>query len=137
VSIKLIAFTFVALATSVAFASSGLPPVEYDHPYNGKLLFEIVTLEQLRIQCRNAPQSARACAYSGAGSCRVFMASDVRGWQAKLLMRHEIGHCRQPAVRFPVPLDSVQGCRPAHFTRAASVVGLVISAGHTGAATQR
>src|SRR5262245_61016927 len=70
--------------------SNILPPVEYDHQYEGDLTIKMVpTLADLYRACSvyNNPVLL-ACSYR--------YASDVmreRGWNTGLLLRHEIGHC--------------------------------------------
>lgn len=75
-----------------------LPPVEYDHDYEGDLTIKIVdTVDELRILCNlNQPQML-ACSMSNTRSCLIIMVKDEvmrqRGWTTGLLLRHERGHC--------------------------------------------
>jgi hypothetical protein len=77
-----------------------LPPVEYDHPYKGKLTVETVaTRAQLQGVCAAAQAWSLACAFPSAdfSSCRIVIVDDkiIRemGWWREAIMRHEIGHC--------------------------------------------
>jgi hypothetical protein len=74
-----------------------LPPVEYDHPYKGKLTTETVTLEQLRSRCWNAIQTSLGCAYQSANSCHILLVDEEKikaaGWTVELMLRHERAHC--------------------------------------------
>ena len=116
---KFVVGVFVIFATGTAFAQTPLaqlfpqppaprsaptigpkilPPPEYDYPYTGKLLLRRVdTLEELFLSCPNLPSYILGCAYKRPDSCVVFMIADpfikARGWTAKILLRHEIGHC--------------------------------------------
>ena len=111
-------YLFVIFATGAAFAQTPLaqlfppaprsaptigpkilPPPEYDYPYTGKLILNRVdTLEELFKKCPGLPSFILACTYLRKdNSCLVFMVADdiirLRGWTAKILLRHEIGHC--------------------------------------------
>jgi hypothetical protein len=77
-----------------------LPPVEFDHPYAGKLTVETVaTREELSEICGKAfTQWTLGCAFRhGNNGCRIVLADEsiikARGWTVALIMRHEIGHC--------------------------------------------
>jgi hypothetical protein len=90
---------------SPARAASGpmiLPPLEYDHPYEGDLTIKIVdTLEELYAICEQRTAAMLACSYpsyaDGFRSCLIIMVKDEimrrRGWTTGLLFRHEQGHC--------------------------------------------
>ena len=72
-----------------------LPPVEYDHYYEGDLTIQIVqTLDELRTACG---KPTLACAFPFEKSCVIIMVDDVvmrtRGWNTGVVLRHEIGHC--------------------------------------------
>jgi len=75
-----------------------LPPVEYDHDYDGDLTIKMVdSIEELRALCKvDAPQML-ACSMHNSRSCLIIMVKDevtrTRGWTTGLLLRHEIGHC--------------------------------------------
>ena len=75
-----------------------LPPVEYDHEYDGDLTLSIVnTLEELYALCGTRTPFMLACSYINQKSCLVIMVNDGimrrKGWTTGLLLRHEIGHC--------------------------------------------
>jgi hypothetical protein len=97
----------IAILTSAALAEAPcqkfciLPPVEYDHPYTGKLTIEtVLQREDLREFCGAAflPWTL-ACARRDVtnNSCHIVIASDnlirEQRWSTELIMRHEIGHC--------------------------------------------
>ena len=91
ITVALIALTTAAQAQYTN--SNGLPPIEYDHPFKGKLVLETVTLDELRLRCRTVFPTTRACTFPGTGWCKIVMADDVHGWKSRMLMRHEVGHC--------------------------------------------
>ena len=79
-----------------------LPPVEYDHQYEGDLTIKIVdTLEELYALCAQRNPSMLGCSYpsyaDGLRSCQIILVKDEimrrRGWTTGLLFRHEQGHC--------------------------------------------
>jgi hypothetical protein len=75
-----------------------LPPVEYDHWYEGDLTIKIVdSLEELYILCAVKKDYMLACALPGGTSCVIIMVNDeimrTQGWTTGVLVRHEIGHC--------------------------------------------
>jgi hypothetical protein len=81
-------------------AQNVIPPVEYDHPYKGKLTIERSTSQsEIRLNC---PYSAfryhLGCAKPTAeGGCYILMADDdtIRkaGWLPEIVLRHEMGQC--------------------------------------------
>jgi hypothetical protein len=78
-----------------------LPPVEYDHPYNGKLTVAIVNKEQMARLCPKASlyPIGLACAYpyETMSMCQIVMITDdiivAVGFTPKIVLRHELGHC--------------------------------------------
>jgi hypothetical protein len=78
-----------------------LPPVEYDHPYNGKLTVAIVNKEQMARLCPKASlyPIGLACAYpyETMSMCQIVMITDdiiaAVGLTPKIVLRHELGHC--------------------------------------------
>jgi hypothetical protein len=78
-----------------------LPPVEYDHQYDGDLTIKIVdTFEELYALCGTRNPYMLACSYPGYAdhrSCIIIMVNDEKmrkqGWTTGLLFRHEQGHC--------------------------------------------
>lgn len=73
-----------------------LPPVEYDHFYEGDLTIRMVgTIAELHAICKI--DGALACAFRNAQSCVIVMVADevMRSWNwtTGMLLRHEIGHC--------------------------------------------
>jgi hypothetical protein len=75
-----------------------LPPVEFDHYYEGDLTIKVVPdLISLRAACSNEKENILACAWHNSKSCVIYMVEDrvmrERGWTTGLLLRHEIGHC--------------------------------------------
>ena len=84
------------------YTSLILPPVEYDHHYEGDLTIQIIdTFEELYALCGQRNSAMLACAYpaydDNLRSCRIIMVNDKlmrqRGWTTGLLFRHEQGHC--------------------------------------------
>jgi hypothetical protein len=93
-----------------------LPPVEYDHYYEGDLTINMVnTLEELYAACGMQTRFLLACSSHTRTACLITMVKDevMRsiGWTTGLLLRHEIGHCNgwgadhagQRAVTAPSP----------------------------------
>jgi hypothetical protein len=90
-----------------AIGRAPLPPVEYDHPYSGKLL--VVTISKrdlLQFLCSNDkvldPRKPRvcdakgcstmlACAPNNGTSCMIVLGPGT--WTDERVLRHEIGHC--------------------------------------------
>jgi len=76
-----------------------LPPVEYDHPYNGKLTVAIVNKEQMARLCPKLYPITLSCAYpyETMSMCQIVMITDdiiaAAGWTPKIVLRHELGHC--------------------------------------------
>src|SRR5262249_9877785 len=75
-----------------------LPPVEYDHYYDGDLTIKFVdTVAELREYCKSDAPQLLACSTHNARSCIIMMVNDEvmrkAGWNTGLLLRHEIGHC--------------------------------------------
>jgi hypothetical protein len=78
-----------------------LPPVEYDHPYNGKLTVAIVNKEQMARLCPKASlypiRLACAYPYETMSMCQIVMITDdiiaAAGLTPKIVLRHELGHC--------------------------------------------
>jgi hypothetical protein len=75
-----------------------LPPVEFDHYYEGDLTIKIVdTLDELYALCAIKNDTMLACALPAGKSCIVIMVRDEvmrkRGWTTGVIFRHEIGHC--------------------------------------------
>jgi hypothetical protein len=82
------------------YTSLILPPVEYDHHYEGDLTLQIIdTFEELYALCAQKNSSMLACSYPSADgrSCLIIMVNDLlmrrKGWTTGLLFRHEQGHC--------------------------------------------
>jgi hypothetical protein len=76
-----------------------LPPVEFDHPYQGVLTIKIIaTLDELRDICPGRMPVACSERARDGSSCTIWRLPD---WQIEtqhdepvaVLMRHEIGHC--------------------------------------------
>jgi len=79
-----------------------LPPVVYDHEYEGDLTIKIVdTMQELYALCAQENPYMLACSYAsyndGLRSCVIVMVKDElmrrKGWTSGLLFRHEQGHC--------------------------------------------
>ena len=86
---------------------SALPPVEYDHPYSGKLVVvKVSKRDLLQFLCTNDkvldPQGPRvcnakgclpilACAPHDATSCMIVLGPGT--WTDERVWRHEMGHC--------------------------------------------
>jgi hypothetical protein len=75
-----------------------LPPVEYDHYYEGDLTIKIVdSLDELYALCAVKTNAMLACALPAGKSCIILMVKNEimrkRGWTTGILLRHEIGHC--------------------------------------------
>jgi hypothetical protein len=83
--------------------SRALPPLEYDHPYTGKLRIIRADKDLLLKKCPaplglGAEQLACAYrAYPSENECVMFLPSndllEITGWSEEILLRHEIGHC--------------------------------------------
>jgi hypothetical protein len=74
-----------------------LPPVEYDHPYKGRLVVTRADRSGIRKSCPNTFFPPLGCAYRHATSCKVVLATDelirAAGEDPDIVWRHEIGHC--------------------------------------------
>jgi len=77
-----------------------LPPVEFDHEYNGGLKIIRGTQQQLREACVNAftPGSyAIGCALRYPASCIIYIVNDSvlqsLNWDYEIVLRHERAHC--------------------------------------------
>ena len=93
-------------------AQNVIPPVEFDHPYTGKLTIERSS-SQAEIKARCAPTSFSyhlGCAWAMAGRCHILMADDAtireHNWTQEIVLRHERGHCNfwpahHPGARRP------------------------------------
>jgi hypothetical protein len=97
-----------------------LPPVEYDHYYEGDLTIRVVpTLEELLARCNITNPITLACAMVYEKNCVIYLLPDEtmrkRGWTTGLLLRHEIGHWNgwpgdHPGERplpWPSPIGSI------------------------------
>jgi hypothetical protein len=95
-------------------ASSGpwLPPLEYDHPYTGKLRIIRADKDLLFKMCPaplglGADQLGCAHPYPIENECVIFLASndilEITGWSEEILLRHEIGHCNGWPGNHPNP----------------------------------
>jgi hypothetical protein len=76
-----------------------LPPIEFDHYYEGDLTINMVnTQEELFAACGMEPNRfLLACSTHTRTACLITMVKDEvmrsKGWTTGLLLRHEIGHC--------------------------------------------
>src|SRR5262245_38051904 len=82
-----------------------MPPVEYDHPYEGELILRREDEPTVRERCRHQMipgNVALACSQRwSVGKCQVWIVTDdvialhakPRGWTYEMILRHEIGHC--------------------------------------------
>jgi hypothetical protein len=92
-AIAIVAMTCPALAQRV------LPPVEYDHPYSGRLVkFRKNTIEDVRASCKTPLAMGLGCAWLvSEGFCVIIMASDdvieAAGHDPDVVLRHETAHC--------------------------------------------
>jgi len=73
---------------------AALPPLEYDHPYEGRLT---VTRGDKALMGQLCPKTALGCARRYSDSCSIVIATDeiikAVGWTTEIVLRHEIGHC--------------------------------------------
>jgi hypothetical protein len=95
-----IASLFVLIGATTADAKTktiwlaGMPPVQYDKPYTGKLAIQRFSARE-KIPCK----TLLACAYhaSDYGRCYIAMASDrllaTEHHTYATALRHELGHC--------------------------------------------
>jgi hypothetical protein len=91
-----------------------LPPLEYDHPYDGELKF-ITDLDQDTIKRMCGPKTSVACILGGgklsyayaAKECWIALARqeeiDRLGLNREMVIRHEIGHCNGWPLDHPTP----------------------------------
>jgi hypothetical protein len=98
-----------------------LPPLEYDHPYSGKLtIIRLATGDEMRFACLLGtrafkfglpPMGCSQRLWRSARSCDVHIVADnvlaTVGLTYELMLRHEIGHCNgwpgdHPGMRFLV-----------------------------------
>ena len=93
-AIGLLELTYPAQAQNV------LPPLEYDHPYKGKLTVERSTSQvEIRLNCPYSPfRYLLGCAKSPAeGECYILMWDDESLKKLRMppevVLRHETAHC--------------------------------------------
>lgn len=103
-AVLLTALFWLCLLVSVVHASPViLPPVEYDHPFQGRLIVEVLPLSDTVQRChdRGYPNSD-ACAWyfpdplgPSRRACHVIYPSlKETGWRRFVwLIRHETAHC--------------------------------------------
>jgi hypothetical protein len=102
-----------------------LPPVEFDHHYEGDLTIMMVNdLGELKAACGIHDQPLiLACAFPRSKACLIILVRDEimrqRGWNTGLLLRHEIGHCNgwvahegQRAITWPTTYWAQEYERP-------------------------
>jgi hypothetical protein len=88
-----------ALAATPAMAQNVIPPVEYDHPYKGKLtVTRSGSQSDIRMSCGPTPFPYHlGCAKLAPEGCYILMAEDdfirKNGWTPEIVLRHETGHC--------------------------------------------
>jgi hypothetical protein len=79
-----------------------LPPVEFDHPYKGKLIIKTVrSVAEMGAVCPTATKIACASISHGPitpkTTCLIYLRDDAemrrQNWRRHLILRHEIGHC--------------------------------------------
>jgi hypothetical protein len=78
-----------------------LPPAEFDHPFEGVIIYRVVkTADEIGMFC-DAGARALACAQrsSDGRSCLIIKLPDEKieatGVPVWVVMRHEIGHCNK------------------------------------------
>jgi hypothetical protein len=85
-----------------SYGTEAIPPAQYDKPYSGLLIEEIVaTDEELKKFCGPATPGfyKHGCAFHPKGNnwCIVYMLPDEtlreRGVSLREVLRHETGHC--------------------------------------------
>src|SRR5262245_19929492 len=95
---------FAKPAPVIEQRSPDLPPVQFDHPFIGKLtLTRVKTLAEVRDACPNAVSNINGvtlgCTYATADQsrCRIILIEDSTllnfGKDPDDVYRHEIGHC--------------------------------------------
>ncbi len=83
--------------------SAVLPPLEYDHPYQGELIVTVVGKEHMAVMCpKTSLMIALGCTRLGPaaglpeGTCQIILANDeiikAAGWSTKIVRRHEESH---------------------------------------------
>ena len=93
-------------------AQNVIPPVEFDHPYTGKLTIErSSSQEYIRSKCGPTTFPYHlGCAWAMVGRCHILMADDAtireHNWTPEIVLRHERGHCNfwpahHPGARRP------------------------------------
>src|SRR5262245_25778486 len=90
------------VAASAGAHAAALPPLEYDHPYKGKLdVIVVETAKEVRDACylvKWTPEfPAIACSIVNSDHCTIIRRAEdyikSRGYTLDTVMRHEIGHC--------------------------------------------
>jgi hypothetical protein len=84
-----------------AGTTGALPPVEYDHPYSGKLTVERTPYQHVvRQNCSYSPfPYLLGCAklFAAEDRCYILMMDDdylaKLNFPPEIVLRHEIGHC--------------------------------------------
>ena len=127
------------LATGTAHAQNARtfrPPPKYDHPFDGLVMIQRASKEQIAKRCPSSSGTIPALAcqikfYSKSGTlvaCLLILPSDdfLNGIELRELYRHEIGHCNgwsghndqswelKPRETIPMPGENVdvveEGC---------------------------
>jgi hypothetical protein len=103
----------LATALLITFANSAraqfLPPEEYDHPYEGRLVIqEAKDQDEVRRLCPYPfAMEPLGCSYRipGIRLCAIVKVSDEQiraaGHDPDVFMRHEIGHCNSWPAHHP------------------------------------
>jgi hypothetical protein len=76
-----------------------MPPLQFDHVYQGKLTVKRVDPDQMRLACPKPKpgNTMLGCAHVGQGACEIIILDDASladlGFNSDIILRHESGHC--------------------------------------------
>jgi hypothetical protein len=76
-----------------------LPPLEFDHPFKGKLVIKSTSSPtEIKMSCDASTFSYQlGCALRRNDGCYILMRDETyirqTGWTTEIVFRHEIGHC--------------------------------------------
>jgi hypothetical protein len=105
---QILAVIGILATTYPAQAQNVLPPLEFDHPYEGATkVWRSASQDEIKAKCPPSvfPYHLGCGGKSASGACHILMADDetIRkyGWTPEIVLRHEIGHCNGWPVHHP------------------------------------
>ncbi len=76
------------------YAAKLEPPAQYNHPYNGQVVEQVMPVAEVRTFCmsRGADALGVACSWQSDNTCYIVLPNDEKAPVATY-RRHEIAHC--------------------------------------------